>query len=93
MSLAIFDLQQFTLIPFPSFKSIGLSVQELKLNIDFQDEGFGGYLGFPIGTSLANFYLQIAPILPTKFQVNQPFCSKWIFKWATVVAILDFLSK
>ena len=30
-----------------SFKSIGLSIQEKKREIDFQDGGDGGYLGFP----------------------------------------------
>ena len=39
----------------PSFKSIGLSVQEKKRKIDFQEGGHGGQLGFPIGTILAIF--------------------------------------
>ena len=29
-----------------SFKSIGLLVQEKKFNIDFQDDSYGGHLGF-----------------------------------------------
>ena len=57
-----------------------------------------GQLGFPIRTILAVFYLQVTPMLPTKFQVNWPFSSgeeakKKIFKRATMVAILDFWSK
>ena len=41
----------------PSFKSIGLSVQEKKQKIDFQAGRHGGYLGFPIGTIIAIFDL------------------------------------
>ena len=51
--LATFALQD-TLIP--SFKSVGLSVQEKKRKIDFQD---GGHLGFPIGMILAIIDLQV----------------------------------
>ena len=36
-----------------SLESIGLSVQEKKRKIDFQDCRHGGHLGFPIGTILA----------------------------------------
>ena len=36
-----------------SFKSVGLSVQEKKFNIDFQD---GGHLGFPVRIILAKFW-------------------------------------
>ena len=35
----------------------------------------GGHLGFPIGTILAIFDLQVTPMLPTKFGVNWPFGS------------------
>ena len=56
----------------PSFESIGLSVQEKKRKIDFQD---GGHLGFPIGTILAISDLQVTPMLPTKFRVDWPFGS------------------
>ena len=45
----------------------GLSVQEKKRKIDFQD---GFHLGFPIGTILAIFDLQVTPMLPTRFGVN-----------------------
>ena len=55
-----------------SLVSIGLSVQEKSGKIDFQD---GGHLGFPIGTILAIFYLQVTPMLPSKFGVNWPFGS------------------
>ena len=48
---------------------MGLSVQEKKRKIDFQDGRHGGHLGFLIGTILATFDLQVTPMLPTKFQV------------------------
>ena len=54
----------------PSFKSIGFPVLEKKRKIDFQDGGHGNHLGFPIGTILAIFDLQVTPALPTKFGVN-----------------------
>ena len=38
--------------------------------IDFQDGCHGGHLGFPIGTILAIFDLQVTPMLPSKFGVN-----------------------
>ena len=50
----------------------GLSVQEKKRKIDFQDGGHGGHLGFPIGMILAIFDLQITPVLPTRFAINWP---------------------
>ena len=51
-----------------SFESIGLSVQEKKRIIDFQEGRRGIYLGFPMGTILASFDLQVALILPTKYR-------------------------
>ena len=42
----------------------------MKRKIDFQDGGHGSLLGFPIGTILAIFDLQVTPMLPTKFRVN-----------------------
>ena len=54
----------------PSFELTGLSVQEKKRKIAFQDGGHGGLLGFQIGTILTIFDLQVTPMLPTKFQVN-----------------------
>ena len=54
---------------------MGLSVTEKKLKIDFKDGGHGGHLGFPIGTILAIFDLQVTAVLPTKFQVNWLFSS------------------
>ena len=59
----------------PSFKSIGLLVEEKKRKIEFQDGGHGGHLGFPIRMNLAIFDLQVTPMLANKFQVNWPFCS------------------
>ena len=57
----------------PSVKSIGLSVQEKKWKIDFQD---GDQLLFSTQTILATFDLQVTPMLPTKFQVNWPSSSE-----------------
>ena len=56
-------------------ESTGLSVQEKKRKIDFQDGGHGGHLGFPIGTILAIYDLQVVLMLPSKFGVNWPFGS------------------
>ena len=56
-------------------ESTGLSVQEKKRKIDFQDGGHGGHLGFPIGTILAIFDLQVTLMVPSKFGVNWPFGS------------------
>ena len=53
-----------------SFESTGLSVQEKKFNIVFQDDG---HLGFPIRTVLATFDLQVTLVLQMKFRVNWPF--------------------
>ena len=64
--LLICKLPQYFL---PSFKSTGLSVQEMMGQIT------GGQLGFPIRTILAIFYLKVAKILPTKLRVNWPFGS------------------
>ena len=56
----------------PSFKSIGLSVQEKKQKLDFQDGRHGRHLGFP-RTVLAIFDLQVTPMLPNKYQINWTF--------------------
>ena len=69
--LAICDLQVTPML-LPSFKSIGLLVQEEKRKIDFQDGCHGGRVGFQIGMILAIFDLQVTPMLPTKFRVNWP---------------------
>ena len=55
-----------------SFESVGLSVQEKKFNIDFQDNS---HLVFATGMILAAFDLQVTLILPMKFRVNWPFGS------------------
>ena len=51
---------------------MGLSVQEEKQKIDFQDGGHGGHLVFLIGMILANFDLQVTPMFPTEFHVKWP---------------------
>ena len=55
--------------------SVGLSFQEKKRKIDFQDGRYGGHLGIQIKTTLAIFALQDTAMLPTKFQVSWPFGS------------------
>ena len=45
------------------------------LGLVFQDGCHGGHLGFPIGTILAIFDLQVTSMLPSKFGVNWPFGS------------------
>ena len=59
----------------PGFESIGFSIQEKKCKIDVPDRARGAHLGFSIGTILAIFDLQVAPILLTKFRVSWLFCS------------------
>ena len=81
-----------------------LSVQEKKQKIDFQDGCHSGHLGFPIGTILAIFDLQVTQMLPSKFGVNWPFRSgeeaknrfsrwrPWQPSWilaGTILAIFD----
>ena len=46
-----------------------------EAKIDFQDGCHDGLLGYPIGTILAIFDLQVTPVLPSKFGVNWPFGS------------------
>ena len=59
--------------------------------MDIQD---GGHLGYPIGTILAIFDLQVTTMLPSKFGVKWPFGSgeaKISFsKMMAMAAILDF---
>ena len=78
----IYDLHDFSYFlstchpnTFYQVSRTGLSVQEKKRKIDFQDGCHGGHLWFPIGTILAIFDLQVTPMLPTKFGVNWPFGS------------------
>ena len=71
--ILFFDLQVTLMLP--SFESIGLSVQEKKRKIDFQDGVHGGRHGYLIRLILAIFYLQVTPMLPTKFRVSWPFGS------------------
>ena len=74
MILAIFDNKSPRYF-LPSFESLGLSVQEKKRKIDFEDGHHGGHLGFPIEPILAIFDLHVTPMLPTKLKVNKSFGS------------------
>ena len=72
-----FQLEQFYFFYYklprcflPSFESIGLSVQEKKRKINFQDSRHGGHLRFPIGTIRAIFDLKVTLMIPTMFQVS-----------------------
>ena len=42
-------------------------------NVDFQDRGHVGYLGFSIDAILAFFDLEVTLKFPAKFQVKLPF--------------------
>ena len=53
-----------------SFESVGLSVQEKRFKIDFQDGYCGGHLGFSIWTILSGFDLQVTLILSIKVCIN-----------------------
>ena len=64
---AIFDLQVTPMLPTKFFKTTGLSVQEKKPKIDFQDGLHVGHLGFPIRTILAIFDLQVTLMHLIKF--------------------------
>ena len=75
MILATVDLHVTSILPM-NFESIALSVQEKKFKTDFQDGRHGCNLGFPIATIWVIFYLQVTPMLPTKFRVNWPFSSE-----------------
>ena len=62
---------------------------------DFQDGDCGGHLGFPTGTILAIFDLEVILLLQCKFQLKLPKrfgrkSQKLVFKMAAMVAILDF---
>ena len=78
-----------------SFKSIDFWVSEKKRKIDFQDGCHGGHLGFPIGMIWAIFYVQVIPMLPSKFGVNWPFgsgeeaknsFSRWLPWWPSWIS-------
>ena len=53
-----------------SFELIGLSVQEKKGKLDFQDGCHGGQLGFPIGTILAFFIYKSPRCFILSFESN-----------------------
>ena len=55
---------------------LAFAILEKKQKIDFQDGRHGGHLGFPTGTILAIFDLQVIPMLPAKFRVNWPSVQK-----------------
>ena len=63
-----------------------------EAKIDFQDRGYGGYLEFSIGRSLAIF-IYVTLMLPIKFQVNLRFGlaeeAKRDFQDGLIAAILD----
>ena len=77
-----------------SLESINLSIKEKNFKIDFQDGPCGSHPGFPIGMNLAIFDLQVTPILPSKFWVNQHFrrtspknrFSKWQLWWPSWIS-------
>ena len=54
---------------------IATADMQMCRKIDFQDGCHVGHLGYPIGTILAIFDLQVTLMLPSKFGVNWPFSS------------------
>ena len=66
-----------------------------EVKIDFQDGCNGGHLGFPIGTILPIFDLQVTLMLPSKFGVNwllglEEGAKNRFSRWLQMAAILDF---
>ena len=61
--------------------------------LDFQDDGHGHHLGFPIRTILATFDLQVTPMLPSQLAFQFGRSEKEIFNMAATVATLDFGSE
>ena len=59
--------------PFGSGEEAKNRFIDLKsFRLEIQDGRHGRHLGFPIGTILAIFDLQVTQMLPTKYQVNWP---------------------
>ena len=52
------------------WSQLAYQFRRLKRKLVFEDGSHGGHLGFPIGTILAIFDLQVTPMLPTKYRVN-----------------------
>ena len=89
----MFDLQVSQILP---TKSTGILVQEKNIKIDFQDGCHDGHLGFPICTILAIFNLKVTSGLQMKVSNQLAIwlrrrITKYIFKSASMAAILDFL--
>ena len=59
----IYKLSRYLL---PSFKTTGILAQEMNFKIDFQEDGRGRHLWFPIWTIWTIFDRQLTLILPTK---------------------------
>ena len=72
MLLALFCLQVTPVKPTKFRVNSPFGSGEVKKK-DFQDGHYGGHLGFPIRTILANVDLQVTLILPIKFQVSGRF--------------------
>ena len=64
-----------------SLEAIGLSVQEKKRKIDFQDGSHGGHLGFTIGMILPIVDLQVTPMLPGSGEEAKNRFSIWQPSW------------
>ena len=86
-----FSVQVTPMLP----SKFGLSVQEKKRKIDFQDGCHGGHLGFPIGMILAIFDLQVTPMLASLESIGLSVQEKQKidFHHGGHGAILDFRSK
>ena len=75
MISATVDLQVTSILPM-NFESIALSVQEKKFKTDFQHTPWPQFEISYLNDLSNFFYLQVTPMLPTKFRVNWPFSSE-----------------
>ena len=74
---------------------MGLSIQEKKFKIDFQDGNCGAHLVFPVERILTIIDLQVNSMILNKFQVNWPFDSgeeakNRFSKWPPMTFIFRF---
>ena len=67
--LATVELQVTSILPM-NFESIALSVQEKKVQNRFSRWPPWPQFGISYRNDLSYFYLQVTPMLPTKFRVN-----------------------
>ena len=98
MILATVDLQVTSILP-QNFESMALSVQGKSSKQIFKMDAMAAMWDFLWQLFELFFYLQVTPMLPTKFRVNWPFSSEeegknrfsrwppsWISNWRKAVS-------